>query len=131
MKLRRILPLLAIAAIALSACAPVAQFARDVLDTSDDATVSYLLRTPETLPGLAFDPGETTAFGAILVARGEELTVLGTPEGVTCTATPVLVDCRLGDRSEPTYVYLTGRGVIASVTYRRAESTTVYQAFAR
>lgn len=128
---RMILALAAALALALSACAPVAQLARDVLDTSDGAALSYLTRTEAHPPGLAFDPGGAPALGAILIARGTDLAVLGFPEGVACTATPVLVDCRLGDVTERTFVYLTGRGVIASVTYRRDGETRVYQTFAR
>ena len=119
------------AALALSACAPVAQFARDIADTSDGATLAYLLRTPEHPPGLTFDPGPEPALGAILIARGTDLEVLGIPEGVVCNATDVLVDCRFGDVLERAYVYMTGRGVLANVTYRRDGDTRVYQAIAR
>lgn len=123
---------LAVAAVlALSACAPVAQLARDLVDTSDGATLAYLFRTDAHPPGLTFDPGPEPALSAILIARGTELEVLGIPAGVVCTATPELVDCRLGDVEARTFVYLTGRGVIASVTYRRAGETRVYQTFAR
>ncbi|MFU8868667.1 hypothetical protein [Natronococcus sp.] len=128
---RRLLALAAALVLVLSACAPVAQFARDVLDTSDGATLSYMLRTESTLPGLVFDAGPAPALGAILIARGSELEVLGIPDGVLCNATPELVDCRLGDVLERAYVYLTGRSVAASVTYRREGEPRVYQTFAR
>jgi hypothetical protein len=129
---RRSLLALAIAiALALSACAPVAQFARDLVDTTDGAALSYLFRTDAHPPGLTFDPGPAPAIGAILIARGTELEILGIPAGVVCNATPELVDCRLGDVEARTFVYLTGRGVIASVTYRRDGETRVYQTFAR
>lgn len=129
---RAIVPFLLLAALALSSCAPVATLARDVLDTSDGATLSYLARTETNPPGLLFAAGPAgPALGVILIARGTELEVLGIPDGVTCNATPELVDCRLGDVPETAYVYMTGRGVIASVTYRRAEETRVYQTFAR
>lgn len=128
---RRLLALAAALVLVLSACAPVAQLARDVLDTSDGATLSYLFRSETTLPGLAFDAGDAPALGAILIARGSELEVLGTPEGVACNATPEIVDCRLGDVAERSFVFLTGRNVIASVTYRREGATTVFQTFAR
>jgi hypothetical protein len=118
-------------ALALSSCAPVAQFARDLLDTSDGATLSYMLRTEAHPPGLAFDAGPAPALGVILIARGTELEILGVPAGVMCNATPELVDCRLGDVDERAYVYMTGRGVLASATYRREGDTRVYQTFAR
>lgn len=128
---RRLLALAAALVLALSACAPVAQFARDLVDTSDGARLSYLFRSETTLPGLVFDAGPAPALGAILIARGSELEVLGIPEGVTCNATPEIVDCRLGDVTGRAFVFLTGRGVLASVTYRREGATTVYQTFAR
>lgn len=115
----------------LAACAPVAQVARDLVDTSDGAVLAYLFRTDAHPPGLTFDAGPEAALGVILIARGTELEVLGIPAGVSCNATPELVDCRLGDVDERAYVYMTGRGVIASVTYRRAGDTRVYQTFAR
>jgi hypothetical protein len=131
MKLRTLAPVLAALALLVSACVPLANFARDVVDTSDGATLTYLARTPDHPPGLTFTAGDEPALGAILIARGEQLEVLATPAGVTCTAEPTLVDCRLGDVETSTYVYMTGLDVVASVTYRRADATTVYQAFAR
>jgi len=129
---RPLLLALAIAAVlALSACAPVAQLARDLADTSDGARLSYMLRTETNPPGLLFDAGPAPALGVILIARGTELEVLGIPEGVACNATRELVDCRLGDVQERAYVYMTGLGVIASATYRREGETRVYQAIAR
>ena len=125
------LALAAVLALALAACSPAAQFARDVLDTSDGATLAYLSRTEAHPPGLTFDPGPAPALGVILIARGTELEVLGIPEGVTCNATSELIDCRLGDVDARAFVYMTGRGVLANVTYRREGSTSVYQAIAR
>jgi hypothetical protein len=120
-----------LAALLLSACAPVAQYARDLLDTTDGATLSYVQRSTDTLPGLRYDPGDTVALAVVLVARGTDLALLDAPEGVTCTATPSVIDCRLGDVSEPLQVSLTGLQVVASATWRRTGSTQVLQTFAR
>ena len=131
MKLRRPLPLPAAIVLAATACVPLANFARDVVDTSDGAVLAYLERTPEHPPGLTIDPGPETALGAILIVRGDELELLSAPEGVTCTAEPTLIDCRFGDVDARTFAYLTGLDVVASLTYRREGSSTVYQTFAR
>lgn len=128
---RPILLLIAAATLLLAACAPVAQYARDLLDTSDGATLSYVNRSTDTLPGLAYDPGDAVALAVVLVARGSDLVLLEAPEGTECTATPVLIDCRLGDVNAPVLVALTGRQVVASATWRRAGSTAVLQTFAR
>lgn len=129
--MKRLLPVLIAATLLLGACAPVAQYARDLLDTTDGATLSYVERTTTSLPGLSYDPGEGVALAAIVVARGTDLVLLGVPEGVACTATVSLIDCRLGDVSGPVLLAMTGRGVTASATWRRAGSSTVLQTFAR
>lgn len=125
------LALIAAAAILMTGCLPVAQLARDILDTTDGAVLSYVQRSTDTLPGLAYDPGDQVALGVIIVARGTDLQLLAVPEGATCTATAQLIDCRLGDVQGLTLVPLTGRQVVASATWRRHGSPTVLQTFAR
>lgn len=125
------LALIAAATILLSGCLPVANLARDLLDTTDGATLSYVQRSTDTLPGLAYDPGDQVALGVIIVARGTDLQLLAVPEGAACTATPALIDCRLNEVASLTLVPLTGRQVVASATWRRHGSSTVLQTFAR
>ena len=131
MKRGRLLIVALAAALLASACAPVATFVRDTIDTSDGATLAYVQASAETLSGVLFDPAGEVALGVILVARGTELELLAYPDGATCAASSTLIDCRLGDLSEPTAVSLAGRGVIASATYRREGANTVRQIFAR
>ncbi len=123
--------LLAAAILATAGCAPIAHFARDLLDTSDGATLSFRQRTPEHPSGVLFDPAGRPALGTIVVATGRDLTLVAFPDGASCSATDTVIDCRLGDVDEPTAISLTGRNVIASATYRRDGSTTVLQVFAR
>jgi hypothetical protein len=128
---RRLALALALLALLATACVPVANLGRDLIDTGDGATLVYIER------GLRFDPDATgdarTALGVVLVATGEALTLLSAPDGATCTvqSADTILDCRLGDVTEPVTVHLTGRGVLASVTYRRADSTMPRIVFAR
>ena len=125
-----ILALLA-AALLLTSCAPVAAWGRDLIDTTDGATLSYVQRADDQLPGLRFDPADQVALAVIIVARGSDLQLLAYPDGADCTATSTTLDCRLGDVSAATDINLTGRQVIASATWRRDGSTRVLQTFAR
>lgn len=127
----RLLILAIAAALFAGACAPVATFVRDTIDSSDGATLAYVQATPETLSGVLFDPDGRPALGVIIIARGTELELLAYPDGATCAASSTLIDCRLGDLSEPIAVSLAGRGVIASATYRREGANTVRQIFAQ
>ena len=131
MRTRLTLALIATAALLLTACAPVASWARDLVDTTDGATLAYVQRSTSSLPGLKYDPGEQVALAVIIVARGSDLQLLAVPEGAVCEASPQLIDCRLGDVTTATLVPLTGRQVIASATGRRPGSPTVLQTFAR
>lgn len=125
---RRLLAaVLAALALALVACAPVAGVARDLLDSRDGATLAYVVEPP----GLRFDPGGEPALGVIVVATGAELRLVTFPAGAACTETPERVRCDLGELSAPQVVGLVGRGVLASATYRRADSPAVRQTFAR
>lgn len=117
--------LILVALLLLSSCAPVASVGRDVVERTDGATLAYVDQ------GLAFDAGETTAFGVILVARGEQLVLLASPEGATCSVEADVLDCRLGDVTGVATVNLTGLSVVASATYRRDGANAVYQVFAR
>ena len=125
------------AVIALTGCLPFAQFARDLLDSSDGATLTYVMRSPETLPGLRFDPDGRPALGVVLVATGSDLTFLGVSaparDGFGCALDDarVTLDCRLGDVTEPITVYLTGAGVLADASYRREGSSVPRLTFAQ
>lgn len=111
----------------LSACQPAARFARDLLDTGDGATLSYVTQ------GLAFDPSNRVALGAQLVATGEDLVFLMAPPGVTCEVIQdsTRMDCDLGDVIEVTTVNLTGRAVLANVSYRRTDDSVPRVVFVR
>lgn len=109
----------------LASCAPVATVGRDLVERTDGATLTYVEQ------GLAFNSGEATAFGVILVARGEQLVLLAAPEGASCSIDADVLDCRLGDVTGVTTVNLTGLSVVASATYRRDGANAVYQVFAR
>lgn len=117
--------------VVLASCAPFAQFTRDLLDTTDGASLTYQFRTSEQLPGVHFHPGDTTAMGVVLVITGGDLLVLHVPEGVSCEATETVIDCHLGDVSTPVAINLTGLNVLASATYRRAGANAVLQTFIR
>ncbi len=124
--------LLALAlAVALTACLPFAQFARDLMATSDGATLSYAFRTPTTDPGLRFDPGGRPALGVILDATGTNLTLLSAPATATCVLDDDRrgLNCRLGLVLEPVTVHLTGSGVLGFATYRREGISTPYRVF--
>lgn len=127
----RALILSLIAAVVLGACAPVANLLVDLTERSDGATLTYVLRDAPGGPGLAFDPDGRTARRVIVRAEGDELALLAVPDGATCTVTTTSLDCRLGDVTEVTVVNLTGLGVVANATYRRAGSSTVYLTTAR
>lgn len=129
--MRRALILALAAALLLSACAPVASWGRDLLDTTDGATLSYVQRSDDQLPGLRYDPGDQVALAVIIVARGSDLQLLAYPDGADCTVTSTTLDCRLGDVASTVDVSLTGRQVVASATWRRDGSTRVLQTFAR
>jgi hypothetical protein len=120
-------------ALAASACAPVATFTRDLIERSDGATLEYVFRSDDELPGLRYDPAGELALAVILVARGADLEILAIPEGASCALNDAatIVDCRLGDRSEPVIVNLRGRNVTAWATWRRSGSTTVLSVFVR
>lgn len=125
---------LAIAAatvLALAACAPVASFGRDLLDSGDGATLAFHQATEVDPPGVTFNPDGRPALGVIVVATGTQLVLHTHPPNAVCTSTPELIDCRLGDLTEPATIGMTGRGVLASATYRRPESNNVRQTFAR
>lgn len=119
-------------ALALAGCAPFAQFARDLMDSSDGATLTYVLRDASTLPGLRFDPDGRPALGVVLVATGTNLTLLAAPDGA-CSLDDerATLDCRLGDVREPITVNLTGAGVLANASYRREGSSVPRVTFAR
>lgn len=131
---------LAIAALLLTACVPFARIARDLLDTSDGATLHYVDATDATLPGLRFDPAGA-AYDALLVATGTDLIVLAVPENASCTiaADSRRMDCPLGftDASgrrfldEPITIHLSGGSVLANASYRRAGSNIPLVTYAR
>lgn len=128
----RILPTLAAALLlALGACAPLAQFGRDLIDTPDGATLTYVYRDADVLPGLRFDPGDSPALGAVLIITGSSLALLTVPDGATCEATETSIDCRWPAITEPATVNLTGRGVLAYISWRRSDSPRVLHTFAR
>lgn len=59
------------------------------------------------------------------------MALLGVPDGASCTLAGEEIDCRLGNVVAPTTVHLTGRGVVANVSWRRPGSSVVYLIFAR
>jgi hypothetical protein len=119
-------------AITLAGCVPFAQFARDLMDSSDGATLTYVLRTPTTDPGLRFDPDGRLALGVVLTATGANLTLLSAPEGAcTLNEARANLDCRLGDVLDAVTVHLTGASVLANASYRREGSTVPLITFAR
>lgn len=109
----------------LTACAPVADRAADLLDRADGAQVLILS------DGVGFDSGATPALGTILIVIGDDLALQAAPEGATCSLVEDVIDCRLGDVSGRVAVLLTGKDVLASATFRRAGGTGVYQAITR
>lgn len=130
--MRRLTSLLLALAVAgmLAACAPVAEGLADLVERNDGAALTYVLTGQADGPGLAFDPGPELARGVIVRAEGDDLQLLSVPEGATCTVTTTTLDCRLGDVTTTTTVGLTGGGVVANATWRRAGSSTVYLTFA-
>ena len=112
-------------ALLVTSCAPVAGVITDLITRSDGATLSYVHQ------GLEFDPGEQVAVGVIVRAEGENLALLSTPDGATCTmVSGAQLDCRLGDVTEPVTIGLTGRGVVANASWRRSTGSSVYLVFA-
>lgn len=124
--MRKILIALTLA-FTLSACLPVAEWGRDLLDTSDGATLIYVTQ------GLQFHPGESVALSTQLVATGESLMLLATPEGATCEvlAEATRIDCDLGDVMEAVTVNLSGFGVLANASYRRVGAPVPRLVFAQ
>ena len=129
--MRRALPFLAVLVLLLGACAPVAEGLADLVERNDGAALTYVLASEPGGPGLAFEPGPELARGVIVRAEGESLTLLAIPEQAECTVTTTTLDCRLGDVEATTTIGLTGLGVVANATWRRAGSSTVYLTFAR
>lgn len=109
-----------VALVTLSACAPVAEVIADTIERSDGATLAY---GPQSL---VFDPGDSTALGVIVRADGVDLSLLSVPDGAECEVTSTTLDCRLGDVESVTTIGLTGGGVIANATWRRAHSNAVF-----
>lgn len=99
------------AAITLGACAPVATWLVDRLD-SHDATLAY------AEAGLVFDPAGAPAYDTHVSARGEGMSS-SDPRCVTSDDARY-VDCELGTVSEATHVSMSGAGVIASARYARS-----------
>lgn len=108
---------------ALVGCAPVADVVADAIERGDGATLSYVTG------GLTFDPGETGTRGVVLVAEGEGLRLTAATRG--CVVTQEILKCTLGVVSEPLTVHVSGKNVLASVTYRRLTASTLYFVFAR
>lgn len=129
---RRALGLIAILLLTASACAPFAQFTRDLLDSSDGATLTFVMRTPETEPGIRFDPDGRPALTVVIVATGDNLTLLRAPDDATCTVNEarMVLDCRIPRVDEPVTVYLTGARVLANASYRREGSNVPRLVFA-
>lgn len=102
---------LALLALALSACAPMAEGLRGALD-SGDATLNYL----EEGGGVIFDPGAAPAYRVVLQLRGEGIQSEDprcTPEGER------YLDCRLGTVTTPQIIYATGTGILGGANYGR------------
>jgi len=110
-------------AVGLSACVPVANVARDILERADGASVAYLV------DGVGFDSGEQAARGVILLIVGDELVLVEQPTSGECTLDVDVIDCRLGDVEGRVTVSVTGMDILASATFRRPGASTVYQAF--
>lgn len=128
--MRRALPFLAVLVLLVGACAPIAGGAAGLIEKNDGAALTYVLATQEGGPGLAYDPGPMLARGVIIRAEGDDLQLLSVPEGATCTVTTTTLDCRTPIVDEVIIIGLTGQGVVANATWRRAGSGTVYLTFA-
>lgn len=131
--MRHALPFLAVLVLLVGACAPVAGGAAGLIENNDGAALTYVLADQPGGPGLAYDPGPALARGVIIRAEGDDLQLLSVPEGATCTVTTSTLDCRLGDLDvgATSFVGLTGGGVVANATWRRAGGSTVYLTFAQ
>jgi len=127
--LRRPALLLAVvAAVTLTGCSVLIPAVVPAIERNDDAALTYVLdRQPR---GLEFDPGSAPALGVIVRAEGDDLQLLTAPDGATCTVAADRLDCRLGDVTEPAFIGLSGRSVVANATWRRAGSNAVYLVFA-
>lgn len=118
--LRRGLLLAALVALALSACAPAADWLRDRLDSGEGATLTFIEH------GVQFDPGQSTAFGVHVTLRGEGLALFDSQPACEVSEDAQYIDCSLGDVTSPVTVSLTGRGVIGSATYTRAPDSLAW-----
>lgn len=127
--------LLGLVTFVVAACTPVANFTSDQLNraTGDLASLVFVTEVVPTAcmdaehQGLCFDPADEVAQDGLLRVRGNDLQVFTEEcelEG------DVRARCFLGDVSEPTFVRLAGKDVGATITYRRQESSRVFQEIA-
>jgi hypothetical protein len=117
----------ALLAVVLAGCAPLARFSTDTLNSQmgDSASLSFVTAT---MPhGLEFDPGSSTALGVKINAQGDQ--IANYPADV-CKVVTYGVTCTLGDVEKPYFVSMTGKHVTATATYRRSGSNRVYQELA-
>ncbi len=117
---RRGLLLAVVLALALSACAPAADWLRDRLDSGEGATLTFVEH------GVQFDPGGATAFGVHVTLRGTDLVLLDSLDVCVVDETNRYIDCSFGRVSVPVSVHLTGHGVIGSATYTRAPDSLAW-----
>lgn len=116
----------ALLAVVLAGCAPLARFSTNTLNSQlgDTATLSFVTST--TPHGLEFDPGSSPALGVIVNAQGDQ--IADYPD--VCQTSTYGITCKLGDVSAPYFVSMTGKHVTATATYRRSGSNRVYQELA-
>lgn len=114
---RRVLAVVAllVTALALSACAPAAEWLRDQLDSHEGATLDFL---PEG-GGVVFDPDGRAAYGVHITLRGEGLVLADGQEECFVSEDARYVDCDYALVTSPQVVYLTGSGVIGSAAFTR------------
>lgn len=117
----RVLALLLVT-LALSACAPAAEWLRGQLDSHEGATLDFL---PEG-GGVVFDPDGRAAYGLHITLRGTDLALSEGQGACIVSEDARYVDCDYEVVSEPVVVLLSGSGVIGSAVFTRAPGSIAW-----
>lgn len=121
---RRLLAIVAllVTALALSACAPAAEWLRGQLDSHEGATLDFL---PEG-GGVVFDPDGRAAYGLHITLRGTDLALSEGQDACVVSEDARYVDCDYALVTEPVVVLLSGSGVIGSAVFTRAPGSLAW-----